>query len=124
MPTYLTCLLPATPSSFVAIFTVDDCLSDHCLITADIAVHTQKPIVTESSQNISSVDVMSFENDLRKSVLFAQHVGSQRRPVERRPRGTTGQSRTSSESVSPFTEVDQQVALVRSHRREAFLSSH
>jgi len=54
--------------------TVDnaDCLSDHFRITADIAVRTAKPVVAYSSRNIRSIDVTSFEDDLRKSVLFTQ----------------------------------------------------
>jgi len=61
-------------TKLVSNVTVDnaDCLSDHCLITADIAVRTPKPVVTYSSRKIRSIDVTSFEDDLRKSVLFTQ----------------------------------------------------
>jgi len=40
---------------------IADCLSDHGLITADIAVRTTKPIVNYSSRYIRSIDVTSVE---------------------------------------------------------------
>jgi len=49
-----------------------DCLSDHCLITADIAARAPKPVVSFTLRNIRAVDAVSFEADLRSSVLFTQ----------------------------------------------------
>jgi len=49
-----------------------DCLSNHCLITADIAARAPKPVVSFTSRNIRTVDAVSFEADLHLSVLFTQ----------------------------------------------------
>jgi len=79
-PIYSTCLPPTAQSlstnsaKLVANVRVDnaDCLSVHCLITADNAVRAPKPVVTYSSHNIRSTDAARFEEDLRNSVLFTQ----------------------------------------------------
>ena len=67
-------VLATSNNSVVTNVKVDnaDCLSDHCLISADIAVRAPRPVITYSSRNIRSIDEKQFENDLRKSVLFTQ----------------------------------------------------
>lgn len=49
-----------------------DCLSDHCLISADITLRLPKPVITYSSRIIRAVDAAKFQDDVRKSVLFTQ----------------------------------------------------
>jgi len=62
-----------------------DCLSDHCLITTDIAARAPKPVVSFTSCNIRAVDAVSFEADLRSSVLFSVHTTSRQAQCVRRP---------------------------------------
>ena len=49
-----------------------DCLSDHCLITADVVVRVTKPVITYTSGNSRAVDAATFESELRGSVLFTR----------------------------------------------------
>jgi len=47
-------------------------LSGHCLITADVARHLPKPIVSCTSSNIRAINAAAFQNELRRSLLFTQ----------------------------------------------------
>jgi len=51
-----------------------DEISDRCLVTADTALRVPRPVIVYSSRNIRSVDAVSFEEDLRKSVLLTQPI--------------------------------------------------
>jgi len=76
-----------------------------------ITVHAPKPVVTYSSRNIHSVIMASFEDDLCKSMLFSVHSTRWQAQRLRRPAQSPLDSHTSS---------DQQVAVDRSRRCEAF----
>jgi len=49
-----------------------DFISDHCLLSAVLAVRLPKSPVKYSWCNIRNINVSSFDDDLRKSVIFVQ----------------------------------------------------
>jgi len=49
-----------------------DFISDHCLLSAVLAVRLPKSAVKYSWRNIRNINVSSFDDDLRKSVIFVQ----------------------------------------------------
>ena len=67
-------VLATSNSTIVGNVKVDsaDCLSDHCLISADITLRLPKPVITYSSRNIRAVDAAQFQDHLHKTVLFTQ----------------------------------------------------
>ena len=54
------------------IVSVADYISDHCLLSAALAVRLPKPAISYTWRNIRSIDIVSFEDDLRKSVVFSE----------------------------------------------------
>jgi len=49
-----------------------DYISDHCLLSAALVICLPKPVVSYTWRNIRSIDTVSFEDDLRKSVVFSE----------------------------------------------------
>jgi len=49
-----------------------DYISDHCLLSAAVAVCRPKPVVNYTWRNIRNIDTALFEDDLRKSVIFSE----------------------------------------------------
>ena len=67
-------ILAASSVSRVTNVTVSeaDFISDHCLLSAALAVRLPKPVVKYTWRNTRNINTTSFEDDLRKSVIFSQ----------------------------------------------------